>query len=172
MFDNFLIDKNFIHDSAMVMAGLIMLAAAFSDFKKLRISNRLCLALAALFPVFVWSSPTEIAWVQHLAIAAAVMAVGFGMFAMRLLGGGDVKMLAAAALWAGPKLIGALLLYTTFAGGLLAIAFACAALVRVMVLHKKPVDGQPWHKIPVPYGIAIACGGISALVMLAQSNIT
>ncbi len=176
MFDHFLIDKNFVHDGAMVIAGLIMLAAAFSDFKQLRISNKLCLALVAVFPVFVLSSPAEVPWLQHIAVAAAVMLVGFGMYAFRLLGGGDVKMLAAAALWAGPKLIAALLMYTTLAGGILAMAFAFVAfghhIVRQTQSQPAAQPVQPWHKTPVPYGIAIACGGISALVMLAQSNLT
>lgn len=165
----FLIDQNFIHDGLLVIAALIMLAAALSDMKKLRISNKLCLVLAALFPLYVLTAPQEIAWTQHLAVSAVVLFIGFAFFALRLLGGGDVKMLAAAALWAGPKLIATLLIYTTVAGGILAIAFATAALLRALI--EKREHDHAWHKAPVPYGVAIACGGISSLVMLAQSAV-
>lgn len=168
--NHFLIDKTFIHESALVFAALIMLAAALSDFKNLRISNKLCLALAGLFPLYVLTAPHEMAWIQHVGIAALVLVMGFGLFAMRLIGGGDIKMLSAAALWAGPKLIATLLIYTTLAGGALAIAFATAALLRALMKHQSLTDGA-WHKAPVPYGVAIACGGICALVTLAQNSL-
>lgn len=167
---HFLIDKSFVHDSAIVFAALIMLAAALSDFKNLRISNKLCLALAGLFPIYVLTSATEIGWIQHVGIATLVLGIGFGLFALRLIGGGDIKMLSAAALWAGPKLIATLLIYTTLAGGVLAIAFASAALIRALLKHQSLTDGA-WHKAPVPYGVAIACGGICALVTLAQNSL-
>ncbi len=173
MFDAFLIDRNFIHDAALVFAAFILLAAAVSDLKQLKISNKLCIALAALFPLYVLTAPGEIAWLHHAAIAALVFIIGFALFALRLIGAGDIKMLTAAALWAGPKLIATLLIYTSLAGGLLAIGFAAAALFRAMLKKQQANEGDvPWHKAPVPYGVAIACGGISALVMLAQSSLT
>ncbi len=176
MFDHFLIDKSFLHDGSLVIAALIMLAAALSDFKKLKISNKLCLALVAMFPFYALTADGDVAWLQHLAVAGVVFSVGFALYTLGMLGGGDVKMLAAAALWAGPKLIATLLIYTTLAGGVLALAFAGAALLRALLNARRntqeSLQEMPWHKAPVPYGMAIACGGISALVMLAQSTVT
>lgn len=169
MIDGAGFDKNLIHDGTLIFAALIMLAAALSDAKKLIISNRLCLLLAALFPLYVITAPHEMDWLQNVAVAGVVLLIGFAMFALGLLGGGDVKMLAAAALWAGPKLIATLLVYTTLAGGILALVFACAALVRGLMNKTDSFGAVPWHKTPVPYGLAIACGGVSALYMLAQA---
>jgi prepilin peptidase CpaA len=169
--DSFVIDKAFLHDGVMMVAALTMIVAALSDFKKLIISNRLCLFLAALFPLFVLTAPHDIAWTQHLMIAGIVLVIGIGMFAMNLLGGGDVKMLAAAALWVGPKMIATLLLFTTFAGGILAFGFACVAFWRARKAYKENTSDEvlSWYKSPVPYGVAIACGGVTALFMMAQA---
>jgi prepilin peptidase CpaA len=104
-----------------------------------------------------------------------VLTIGFAMFAMNFLGGGDVKMLAAASLWAGPKMIATLLLFTSFAGGILALVFAMAALYRAKKMRHEPKSETeiqadiPWHKTPVPYGVAIACGGVTALFLMAQA---
>lgn len=167
-------ESSFFHQGALVLAALIMLAAALSDARRLVISNRLCLCLVALFPLYVMTAPHEIDWLQNVAVAGAVLLVGFAMFALNLLGGGDVKMLAATALWAGPKLIATLLVYTSFAGGILAMVFAGAALVRAFWKKNEQSPGcpdvVPWHKTPVPYGLAIACGGVSALYILAQAS--
>lgn len=150
-----------MHQTALIVAALILLAAAISDVKRFRIANWFCLALTALFPLYVITAPQDIAWAQHVAVAGLVLLIGFAMFAIKALGGGDVKILAAAALWAGPKLIATLLLVTTLAGGALAIIFASAALARALL--KKDAIGA-WHKAPVPYGVAIACGGIATIL--------
>lgn len=172
---DFIIDKNFLHDGVMIIAALTMIAAAISDFKKLIISNRICLFLVALFPLFVLTAPVEVDWLHHLLIAAVVLTIGFAMFALNLLGGGDAKMLAAASLWVGPKLIATLLVFTTLAGGMLALGYAAAALWRARRSYKAKSpeqEGQqelPWHRTPVPYGVAIACGGVTALFIMAQA---
>ncbi|MBY0427791.1 MAG: prepilin peptidase [Alphaproteobacteria bacterium] len=173
MSDLLIIDKSLFHDGVLIIAAVTMLIAALSDIKKLIISNRLCLFLAALFPLYVLTAPHEIMWLHHVLIAGTVLVIGFAMFAMNFLGGGDVKMLAAASLWAGPKMIATLLLFTSFAGGLLALGFAVAALYRARVLKieakSETNEVIPWHKTPVPYGVAIACGGVTALFMMAQA---
>jgi prepilin peptidase CpaA len=165
-------DKALLRDVALACAAFFMLAGAFSDLRKLKIPNLLCLLLAVLFPVYVLVSPQEVAWAQHLMVAGIVLLIGFAMFTVKLLGAGDVKMLAAAALWVGPKLIATFLFITTIAGGVLAAVFVLAAVWRHMVTKKEALGEDmeslcPWHKTPVPYGVAIACGGVSALMVMA-----
>ncbi len=173
MSDPLIIDKSFLHDGVLIIAAIAMLVAALSDIKKLIISNRICLFLVGLFPLYVLTAPHEIMWLHHVLIAGAVLVIGFAMFTMNFLGGGDVKMLAAVSLWAGPKMIATLLLFTSFAGGLLALAFAVAALYRsrILKIEAKTETNEliPWHKTPVPYGVAIACGGVTALFMMSQA---
>ena len=72
--------------------------------------------------------------------------------ASALLGGGDVKLLAAGALWLGAAALGPFLLATVLAGGVLAVAFLLAGLLRRRAAGAAAAS--------LPYGIAIAAGGI------------
>jgi prepilin peptidase CpaA len=83
-----------------------------------------------------------------LAAATAVFLAGAVAFRFRLLGGGDVKLIAAAALWLGAAALGPFLLATALAGGALAIGFLLTRHLR---------EGLA---AGLPYGIAIAAGGI------------
>jgi len=103
---------------AILFVALIAFAA-YTDATSFRIPNRITAGLAALYPAWVVSSPLPIDWTAALAVTGGVFAVGFMLFAARVVGGGDVKLLAAAALWAGPGLILDFLLVAAVAGGAL-----------------------------------------------------
>ena len=64
------------------------------------------------------------------AMALVVFGLGAIAFRFRVLGGGDVKLLAASALWLGLGEIGAFLLATAFFGGLLALIFLGWQMLR------------------------------------------
>ena len=109
--------------SYLCLAGVLTLLglAALKDVWERRIPNRLTGALAALYPVYVLVSPTPVVWLPALGLAAAVFVVGFGLFARELIGGGDVKLLAALSLWAGPEQFVWFILVTSVAGGALSL---------------------------------------------------
>ena len=97
----------------------LMAVAAFEDLRRLVISNRLILALCVLWPFYLAIAPNLSLASGGLAAgcAAAVFAVGALLFARGLIGGGDVKLLAVATLWAGPTATPALLVWTGLLGG-------------------------------------------------------
>ena len=96
-------------------------------------------------------------------IALAVFALLAVTFFIGMMGGGDVKLAAALALWFTPEETVRFMVYMSLAGGILTLV--------VMAAHRRwpnwQVDdaGQPRIKPEVPYGVAIAAG---ALVVLAQ----
>jgi prepilin peptidase CpaA len=71
-------------------------------------------------------------------------------------GGGDVKLLAAASLWLGWPALLPFLIWTAMAGGILGVVLALRILY-VRHVRKAPVGTE------VPYGIALAAGAIIAL---------
>src|SRR3546814_514239 len=98
-------------------------------------------------------------WAMHLALGSGAFALGFLLFALRLCGGGDVKLFAAVSLWAGPSLFIPFAYYTALAGGLMALV--------LWLNHKVKRAGIPanllfvrsdaaFAKQPMPYGVAIA----------------
>jgi prepilin peptidase CpaA len=111
---------------------------------------------------------TEAAW--SLGVAFVVFAFGAFLFARRMIGGGDVKLLAAVALWAGRDLVFDYLFITTLAGGVLAVAMIAPARLAALfpgMLRFVPAGSGGGSGAPrgstqpsLPYGIAIAAGGI------------
>ena len=76
-------------------------------------------------------------------------------------------------LWKSPILyIGVLLVITAFSGGLLALGYAVSTWLRLrMQPQLAPAEGmmQVLTKTAIPYGVAIACGGLTALGMMAAA---
>ncbi len=99
----------------------VALAAAWTDLRRFRIPNALPLLLVALYPLHLAAANTPVDWQGGLSLALILLLGGFALFAAGLLGAGDVKLLAAAGLWAARDLGGELVLITTLAGGALAL---------------------------------------------------
>ena len=155
--------------AATVAQGLLALClvlAAAEDAWRYRISNRLSLAIVALFVVAAALRGFRIDWLDHLAAAVLVFAVGLPMFARGWLGGGDVKLLTAVALWCGLANLPRLLLLMSLVGG--------GLVIMLLVLRRilpAPNEAAPRHGLlrrngPIPYGIAIA---FAALLVLGRA---
>jgi prepilin peptidase CpaA len=160
-----------LHPQAIALTafGVVMAAAAFEDFRRLVIPNLLPILLVALWPVYFAASPSLYGALEAIGCAAAVFLGGAILFARGWLGGGDVKLLSAATLWAGPAGTPSLLMFTGVLGGALALFLLIplgsqiATSARLM-LGQQPIDGGRGLMMPVPYGVAIA--GAAMIVTL------
>lgn len=153
--------------------AILMVAAAVGDVRQYRISNTLCLAVAAggLLLIAVESALGADARLYDnalrqlsmcLIIAGVVFAGTAGLFASGVMGGGDVKLLTATVLWAGPQLSLIFLFITALAGGLVSLAVLVRSK-RTAVAGPSPIVNplDPNIAAPkVPYGLGIAAGGI------------
>src|SRR5208337_4371044 len=109
-------------EQVIIVCYLGLLAwAACSDAVDFEIPNTASLGLALLYPLFVLASPVRVEWLWAVMVAGAIFVVGLLLFASGRFGGGDVKLLSATALWAGPKLILPMLLVMSVTGGVLAL---------------------------------------------------
>lgn len=136
--------------------AIALLAAAFTDLRSRHISNRLNAAIALGAPLFWWASGLslgDMAW--QLGVAALSFAVFAGFFALRWMGGGDVKLLTALALWVKPLVFLDLILAMAVIGGVLTLAFGAWHIAR-----------RQRDRLAIPYGVAIAS---AALLVLAQT---
>jgi prepilin peptidase CpaA len=159
------------YDASLLALLLALLAwAALSDGLRFRIPNAASLGIALLYPAHVLASPLPVDWSGALIVAGILFAVGIVLFAKGMVGGGDVKLLSAAALWAGPHLILPLLIVMGLTGGLLSvIAWLLQYLQRVRTvgwaaLTLPQPDGRVFER--VPYGVAIVAGGAYAAIHL------
>jgi prepilin peptidase CpaA len=136
--------------------------AAVSDYRSYSIPNRACLIVAGVYALAfpVLPLPT---WLEGLAAGAIVLFAGAALFARNLLGGGDVKLSAAIALWAGPALFPDFALTTGLAGAALAVVML-SPLRRWMPAspHSARAGGL---KQPMPFGVPLAVGGARVLAL-------
>lgn len=138
----------------IILFGLLI-AGAITDTLKFQLPNWLTFATALsaipwLFLMFpIWPDS-----VLHLLAGPIFLVVGVVLLRFDLIGGGDVKWLAALAIWIGPSLdLIRFLMLTGFAGGFLAII--------VLILGRFRINyGIQNGKRHLPYGVAIALAGI------------
>ncbi|RYE61927.1 MAG: peptidase [Oxalobacteraceae bacterium] len=148
---------------ALFFFPVAMAIAASSDLFTMRISNKLVLLLTVGF--FVVATAINLPLQQfamHVLCAFIVLAVAFGLFALRFIGGGDAKLAAATTLWLGFGMTLPYLAYAALFGGVLTILILVVrgiplnpVLARfgwVARLHNK--------RSGIPYGIALAVAGI------------
>lgn len=150
-----------------VFAGLLIYAAC-SDIARMIIPNWVSIALAAAFPPAALMLGLPLAEVgMHLLFGAAVLAVGFFLFAANIFGGGDAKLLAAAAVWTGFNGFLPFIFWTALAGGALALLLlASRQFVKQAETNPPFVNHLLQKQNGIPYGVAIMCGGLIAIPSL------
>lgn len=138
----------------------LVIVAALQDMRELRISNWISAALIVLFPLWIVATRFETDIWQNLVLCVVTFAIGTGLFALRWLGGGDVKLLAAIALWFDFGAAPVLLLCIAMGGGILVLLL----LPLRRLVSKALYERTKWKFFqpggPIPYGLAIAIGAI------------
>jgi prepilin peptidase CpaA len=138
----------------LLALATILVVAAVIDLRTFTISNRLSLAVALGAPLY-WLSVGLTAWpgmAIQLAAGGIIFALLAGAFYAGMMGGGDVKLAAALALWFPPAGTIKFLVVMSIAGGVLTLG--------ILVWHRaKRNVGSP----KIPYGVAIAAGALFVL---------
>ncbi|MCC5995795.1 MAG: prepilin peptidase [Oceanicaulis sp.] len=154
----------------LAFAGL-MLAAAWSDAARFLIPNWIpgvlvVLWIPAAFALgYGWSGAG-----LALLTGFAVLALGMALWAPGWLGGGDVKLLAAGALWFGWPDAVAFLVWAMLAGGVLAVMLVLARRIAPAIpqMAGRLTGTALAPGAPAPYALGIAAG---ALIALPRSQI-
>jgi prepilin peptidase CpaA len=158
------------HSQNFPIAIKIVYAAALcygcvSDIKSLRIPNAVSMIVLFLFFLNYWPSEPAAGFTKHIIVASAALLLGFGVYAAGFMGAGDIKLISALMLWAGPQDGLAFVMVMTLAGGIFAgmLLIARASMAAWPSAH---------HYIPsrrlrmwalrgvFPYGIAICTAGL------------
>lgn len=142
--------------------AMLLLGAGY-DVASFRIPNWIPAGLAAAFlPVAIMSGMSWGAIGLSVLAGIILLIAGMALFAFKVLGGGDAKLLAAAALWIG---MSDLLLYVC-AVGIVGGLFAILLLTFRRVPMPATLAGQSWlmrlhsGKEGIPYGVALAAAGV------------
>ena len=133
------------------LLALLLLVAAAGDIRSRTISNGLNATIALMAPLWWWAHGLTLWPGIALVLAGAVLvfALFAAAFAFGAMGGGDVKLLTALALWFWGDALLRLIVVMAIGGGVLTLG--------MLVLHR-------WRKAPgrpeIPYGVAIAVAGL------------
>ena len=173
-----------MHAATTILSGALLLAAAWRDILTRSIPDRFALLLAAL-GLGVQVGAGMVPLLQAALVALLVFAVLLGLAMAGWLGGGDVKLAAALALGLPPLGTLDFLHNTVLAGGVLGLCYLLGPrllraapqargwrprLLRFLGIEARRLRlfridaGRLRGGGPVPYGVAIACGGILTLI--------
>lgn len=144
---------------------ILVIVAGLHDLTTMKIPNWISgLLILGFFPAaFATGLPlTDMA--MALGVGVAALFVGMGMFALRWIGGGDAKLMAAVSLWLGLAGIAPFLLFTALVGGgLCLLLMSVRAQFQVFALNAPGwVARLMQPKGDIPYGVAIAVGALLA----------
>lgn len=148
---------------SFVFLAPVLIYAAYTDLRWLRLSNKLCLLTLALGCVVCAGLPFEEA-LGRLTIAVLVFCLGLALFAVRVVAAGDVKFLSALMLFVPtPDLV------------LFSQIFSVALLVGVVLVvtgRRIPAFAQSnWQSMSTPrvfpMGISIAMAGLALPVLVS-----
>jgi len=147
----------------------MMIFSSFSDLFSMNISNKVSIILIVGFAVFAVVMGMDMQTIlSHLATFGLVLSVGFVLFALNIIGGGDAKLAASTALWLGWAHTGPYILLASFIGGLLTILIL---KFRSGIVPEK-LNKLEWvlrlhdSKNGAPYGIA---RGMAALFIYPKT---
>ncbi len=142
-----------------------MLAVLWLDVTRYIIPNWLVGSLLALYPVAVMTSSQAVDWRMALVGMTVVLVSGYIVFALKWMGGGDIKLLTACALWVGLRNLADFIMIVAMIGGAFSLLVWLAR--KVLPLLPQKFDNLPRllrNGEPVPYGVAIAFGFLVALL--------
>lgn len=155
-----------------ILEILLLLYVATLDVATRLISNQICLALALLGIASQSASPMQV--VEALIAAAILFVLLLVVYQRGWMGGGDVKLLVALAVGLTLTGIVQLLAATALAGGVLALVhITMRSLPNPKLapagssLLRRVYAVERWRQLrraPLPYGVAIACGGIWSIL--------
>ncbi|WP_313535602.1 prepilin peptidase [Sphingomonas sp.] len=131
--------------------ALLLLSAGIEDVRFRTIANAKNAAIALAAPLWWWASGMTL-WPDiaiQIGCAALVFALFIGVFAAGAMGGGDVKLIGALALWLPLLPLLRMLILMSLLGGALTVA---------MLLHQRLRRRRTDAAMEVPYGVAITLG--------------
>lgn len=142
---------------------IAVVTGGFYDMLTMTIPNKISLVLVVAFFPVAWLAGLPLAAMgMHVLAFAIVLFVGMALFAFGYIGGGDVKLLAAASLWIGMEILLSFVCIVGIIGGALSVGLLVfrAQHLPMSLLRVGWVYKAHQSETGVPYGLAIASGAM------------
>lgn len=148
--------------SIILLLSILLAVISISDIRDRRIPNWTVVAVAGLFLPWIFAGP-QVSVLSSLEAALIAFAVSCTLYAFRVVGAGDSKLLTVTALFAGLSRLPQFLVLVALAGGVIALASLVARPVRAAVMFH--MRGKGDFGRGVPYGVAIAIATMAIVLV-------
>ncbi len=146
--------------AVLLLFCLVLAIAGANDVKARRIPNWTILAVIALFAAW-WLVGPSVSLTSALGAALIMFVTSCALYFFRVVGAGDSKLVTVVALFVGLSRLPQFILYMSLAGGALALCLLAMEPTRLLVMLQ--MRGKGRMDRGVPYGVAIAAGGMVAI---------
>ncbi|CAH1572183.1 Peptidase A24 [Vibrio rotiferianus] len=143
------------------------MAIGVSDAQRHRIPNKFVLVLL-LVVVASLTSPPSTDWIDHVKGGVVTFFICFGLFMLKVMAGGDVKLLAVIGVWLGLSRIGDAMIWIILAGGVVGLFYAALNIasndksfshqVRGYCLRKATPGFRRESHLVIPFAPVIVIG--------------
>lgn len=144
----------------------ISIACGISDLLTYRIPNLFIVLLIAGFAGTALQHRNSIEWLSHLGSFLVILSICATFYALGKMGAGDVKLLAALALWSGAYGLVPLLFWVSLCGliatGAIVLARHFMPSLQIVVLKARPFPRLLTRGEVIPFGLGIGAGAIIA----------
>lgn len=154
-----------IYYGLLILLAIALLFAAGTDWKRRQIDNWLNLAITLAAPLFWWAGGLAL-WPDvalHIGVAAVAFGIAAALFAIGQMGGGDVKLISALALWFPPPLFLHMLMIMAVLGYILTMGLGA---VRVGRSQDPARRGDIVVLIALSFIAALLIAGFAGLIPL------
>ena len=135
----------------LILTAAVLFYVALTDLKHFTIRNELILVLTVLFFLHAVLSGrwTSLHW--NLGFAAVLFLIMLFFYSMKMMGGGDVKLLTVAFLWVGP--------FCAMPFALFLFLFVCIHImsVRLKLVEARVRSGKKWLPFAPSIAAALIC---------------
>lgn len=122
----------------LILTAAVLFYVGLTDLKHYKIRNELILVLTGLFFLHAFLSGrwTTLHW--NIGFAALLFLIMLNFYSMKLMGGGDLKLLTVALLWVGP--------FCALPFALFLLLFICIHIVAVKIklVGSQVIDEKNW----------------------------
>ncbi len=124
-----------------ILTILLLINVSYSDIKRRIIENKIVVILCFILIMLTWLKYETI----FILTPICVLLIGFVLFSLKVIGGGDVKLIATLTLSLPNDQIPSLFFFITLSGLLV--------IIWGFLFHRKSITNNG-----VPYGVAISLG--------------
>lgn len=146
-----MIEGDWVRAGLVLLLSGLLLSAGAEDARTREIADGKSIAICLAAPLWWWANGAS-PW-PGAALQAGLACGCFLLFALAfrfgMMGGGDVKLVAALSLWLPPAVLITMLVAMALIGALVTIVMLIDHRLR-----------RPSGELEVPYGVAIAAAGL------------